>query len=304
MRSTTFMAERHTTQYFEMFCNRGIYHEGWTAVTRHSTPWLFQAELPSFDDDVWELYDTNTDWTQARNLAAEQPEKLAELQNLFMAEARKYNVYPLDDRRVERFNSDLAGRPTLIKGNSQLFFSGMRRLNENVVINVKNKSHAVVAEIEVPEEGRGVMIRRAAPSAVGFCTQRAASRSTATTSLAPARFTVEGETSIPPGTHQVRMEFEYDGGGLAKGGGREAVRGRRPGRPRPRRGHRADALLRRRDAGRRVRQLLGGQRRLHARGEHVHRHGQWVEIDIAEAAEDLDHLISPAERLAVAMARQ
>src|SRR4051812_45594255 len=146
-------AERRRTQYFEMFCNRGIYHEGWAAVTRHSTPWVVNASLPAFEDDTWELYDTTTDWSQARDLAAENPEKLAELQALFLEEARKYNVLPLDDRRVERFNPDIAGRPTLIKGNSQTLFSGMGRLTENVMLNIKNKSHAVTAEIEVPEGG-------------------------------------------------------------------------------------------------------------------------------------------------------
>ena len=109
-------AERHETQYFEMFCNRGIYHEGWTAVTRHSTPWIQGLPLPPFADDTWELYDTNTDWSQAHDLAAEMPDKLDELRALFMEEARKYNVLPLDDRRIERFNSDLAGRPTLVTG--------------------------------------------------------------------------------------------------------------------------------------------------------------------------------------------
>ena len=104
-------AERRETQYFEMFCNRGIYHKGWTAVTRHSTPWVM-APSPPLDDDVWELYAPD-DWTQAHDLAAEQPEKLAELQRLFLIEATKYNVLPLDDRRVERFNPDLAGRPQL-----------------------------------------------------------------------------------------------------------------------------------------------------------------------------------------------
>ena len=104
-------AERHTTQYFEMFVNRGIYHQGWTAVTRHSTPWVVAAQLPAYDDDVWELYGPD-DWTQAQDLAAEQPERLAHLQRLFLIEAGKYNVLPLDDRRVERFNADLAGRPT------------------------------------------------------------------------------------------------------------------------------------------------------------------------------------------------
>ena len=107
-------ADRHETQYFEMFCNRGIYHQGWTAVTSHSVPWVMGA-LPPFADDVWELYDTNTDWSQAHDLAAEMPEKLAELQQLWLEEARKYNVLPLDDRRIERFNAELVGRPVLVK---------------------------------------------------------------------------------------------------------------------------------------------------------------------------------------------
>ena len=105
-------ADRHETQYFEMFVNRGIYHKGWTAVTRHSTPWVV-APLPPIDDDVWELYAPD-DWTQAHDLASEQPERLHELQRLFLIEAVRHNVLPLDDRRVERFNSDLAGRPQLI----------------------------------------------------------------------------------------------------------------------------------------------------------------------------------------------
>ena len=133
-------AERHETQYFEMFCNRGIYHQGWTAVTRHSTPWVIVPELPAFDDDRWELYGPD-DWTQAHDLAKDNPEKLAELQRLFLLEASKYNVFPLDDRRVERFNADLAGRPQLIRGNRQLLFGGMGRLTENSVVNLKNKSH-------------------------------------------------------------------------------------------------------------------------------------------------------------------
>ncbi len=109
--------ERRETQYFECVCNRGIYHKGWTAVTRHSTPWVPGA-LPPIDEDVWELYDTTTDWSQARDLAGEHPEKLEELKRLFLIEAVKYGVLPLDDRRVERFNPDLAGRPTLIRGNT------------------------------------------------------------------------------------------------------------------------------------------------------------------------------------------
>jgi arylsulfatase A-like enzyme len=117
-------AERHQTQYFEMAGNRGIYHQGWTAVTRHSTLWDFGAKPPAFDDDVWELYDTNTDWTQAHDLAKDNRQKLAELQRLFLLEASKYNVFPLDDRRVERFNADLAGRPQLIRATASCCSAG------------------------------------------------------------------------------------------------------------------------------------------------------------------------------------
>src|SRR5512136_203823 len=151
-------AERHETQYFEMFVNRGIYHKGWSAVTRHSTPFMIEPMLP-FDDDVWELYDGSKDWTQARDLAKEMPAKLHELQRLWLIEAAKYNVLPLDDRRHERFNPDLAGRPTLIRGNSQLLFGGMGRLTENCVAVMKNKSFSITAEVEVPAAGaEGVII--------------------------------------------------------------------------------------------------------------------------------------------------
>ena len=144
-----------------MFCNRGIYHEGWTAVTRHGIPWvLVGGEKPAFDDDVWELYDTSTDWTQCRRpRRRSSPEKLAELQQLFLIEATKYNVLPLDDRVAERLNPDIAGRPRLVQGDRQLLFGGMGRLTESSIVNIKNKSHAVTAEIVVPEGGaQGVII--------------------------------------------------------------------------------------------------------------------------------------------------
>src|SRR5207342_1860718 len=117
--------ERHDLQYFEMFGNRGIYHKGWSAVTKHKTPWVMVGgDLPAFDDDTWELYDGTSDYSQARNLAADQPERLADLQRLWLIEAAKYNVLPLDDRGAERLNPEIAGRPTLIHGNSQQFFAG------------------------------------------------------------------------------------------------------------------------------------------------------------------------------------
>ena len=149
-------AETHTVQYFEMFGNRGIYHNGWTAVTKHRTPWTTD-QPPPFDDDVWELYGPD-DWTQANDLAAQNPQKLAEMQRLWLIEAVKYNVVPLDDRSFERINPDIAGRPQLISGNSQLLFPGMR-VSEACVLNLKNKSHTVTANIAVPDAGAtGVIV--------------------------------------------------------------------------------------------------------------------------------------------------
>ena len=298
-------AEQRTTQYFEMFVNRGIYHEGWTAVTRHSTPWVMSPTLPSLEEDVWELYDTNTDWTQARDLAAEQPEKLAELQQLFLEEARKYNVLPLDDRRVERLDAETAGRPTLIKGGSQLLFSGMGRLSESSLVNIKNKSHAVTAEIVVPEGGASGVLVAQGGAFGGWSLYLHDGRPTYCYSFfGVQRFKVAADGQVPEGKHQVRMEFGYDGGGLAKGGG--------------------------------VTLYVDGQSVAEGRVEHTqplifsadetadvgHETGttvsddydlessrftgtiDWVQIDLGEDAEDADHLISPEERLRIAMARQ
>jgi arylsulfatase len=211
--------EQRETQYFETACNRGIYHKGWTAVTRHSVPWDFGAELPALDDDVWELYDTNTDWCQAHDLAAENPGKLAELQRLWLIEAVKYNVLPLDDRRIERFNSDLAGRPLLVKGNTQLLYGGMRRLSENSMLNLKNKSHSVTAEVEVPDGGaNGVLVAQGGAFGGWSFYLHDGKPKYCHNLAALMRFYVEGSSTVPAGQHQVRMEFAYDGGGLAKGG--------------------------------------------------------------------------------------
>jgi arylsulfatase len=298
-------AERRETQYFEMFCNRGIYDKGWTAVTRHSIPWVLVADMPPFADDTWELYDTNTDWSQAHDLAAEMPEKLEELKALFMEEARKYNVLPLDDRRSERFNSDLAGRPTLIKGNSQLFFGGMGRLTENVVINIKNKSHSVTAEVQVPEGGaEGVIVAQGGAFAGWSLYVKDGRPKYCYNLLGLQRFHVEGDAEIPPGTHQVRMEFTYDGGGLGKGGtvslyvdGAKTGEGRVEGTvPMI---FSADETC---DFGSDTASPVSDD--YTSEGSHFTGTVEWVQLDIAEAAEDLDHLITPEERLKIAMTRQ
>jgi arylsulfatase len=213
-------AERHETQYFEMFGNRGIYHKGWTAVTKHATPWILVGrKLIPFDDDVWELYDTTKDWSQADDLSAKMPEKLHELQRLWLMEAARRNVLPLDDDPAHRFNADTAGRPVLITRSSQVLFAGMGRLSENCVVNVKNKSHSVTAEIVAPESGaEGVIVAQGA-NIGGWSLYAKQGRLKYCYNLGGVeRFYIEGSTAIPAGEHQVRMEFQYAGGGLGKGG--------------------------------------------------------------------------------------
>jgi len=213
-------AERRETQYFEMFGNRGIYHKGWTAVTRHRTPWIVTGKTPPFDDDVWELYDTNQDWTQAHDLSKQMPEKLHELQRLWIIEATRNNVLPMDDRAAERANSDLAGRSVLVRGTSQILARGMGGLNENALINIKNKSHSITAKVIVPE-GRpceGVILSQGG-FAAGWIFYVKDRRLTYCYNFgALEKYVISSTGPLSSGEHQVRMEFAYDGDGLAKGG--------------------------------------------------------------------------------------
>jgi arylsulfatase A-like enzyme len=212
--------ERHDLQYFEMFANRGIYHKGWSAVTKHRTPWVMVGgDLPPFDDDAWELYDGGNDFSQARDLATERPEMLAKLQRLWLIEATKYNVLPLDDRGAERLEPSLAGRPTLIHGTSQLFFPGMGRLSENSVVSIKNKSFSVTADVEVSEgDANGVIIAQGGRFGGWALYANDGYAKFVYNVLGIRQFSVEAESPIPIGSHQLRMEFAYDGGGLGKGG--------------------------------------------------------------------------------------
>jgi arylsulfatase len=209
--------ERHDTQYFEMVCNRGIYHKGWTAVTKHRAPWE-PPPAPSLDKDVWELYAPH-DWTQAHDLAAENPEKLNELQRLWLMEAARFNVLPLDDRFVERINPELAGRPQLAQGTSQFLFAGMGRLNEGVVISIKNRSHSVTAEIIVPPSGgEGVIAAQGGRFGGWSLYMRDQRLKYIYNFFGVEHFFIEAAEPVPEGVHQIRMEFDYDGSGAGKGG--------------------------------------------------------------------------------------
>jgi arylsulfatase len=286
-----------------MFCNRGIYHKGWTAVTRHGVPWTGAYER-TFDEDVWELYDTNTDWTQSKDLAKENPQKLAEMQRMFLIEATKYGVLPLDDRSFERFNADLAGRPQLIKGKTQMLFGGMSRLPEHAVLQMHNKSYSVTAEIEVPQSGaKGVIVSLGAGIGGWSLYAIDGKLKHCYNFFGIQNYFAEGKQVIPAGKHQVRMEFAYEGGGLAKGGIVSLyVDGKKDGEGR------VDMTVPMlfgtdtcdvgRDAGSPVSPDYS------SKDSEFSGTVNWVQIDIDEKAEDLDHLITPEERFKVAMARQ
>jgi arylsulfatase len=299
-------AERHETQYFEMFCNRGIYHKGWTAVTRHGTvPWIMLGQQPSLDEDVWELYDTNKDWSQAKNLAAQMPEKLAELKRLFELEAGKYNVFPLDDRKGERANPDLAGRPVVVHGNTQLLFPGMRRVQENTVINTKNKSHSVTAELEVPEDGaKGVIVAQGGAMGGWSLYAHEGKLKYHYNFMAVKQFAVTGASAIPSGNHQARMEFAYDGGGLGKGATVTLfIDGKKVGEGRV---ERSIAFVFALDETLEVGCDLGEpvSEDYAACDNTFNGKVKWVQIDIDAAAKDVDHMIGAEERFKIAMTRQ
>jgi arylsulfatase A-like enzyme len=212
--------ERRETQYFEMLGNRGIYHKGWTAVTRHRTPWVLTGKTPPFDDDVWELYDTTKDWTQAHDLAKQMPDKLHELQRLWIIEATRNGVLPMDDRGAERFNSDLAGRPVLVRGPSQVLAKGMGGLNEGTLINVKNKTHTITAQLIVPEGKpcEGVILSQGG-FAGGWILYVNGGHLTYCYNFAGLeKYVISSTQPLSSGEHQVRMHFAYDGGGLGRGG--------------------------------------------------------------------------------------
>ena len=298
--------ERHETQYFEMFCNRGIYHKGWSAVTKHRTPWEMSGTvMPAFDDDVWELYDGSTDWTQSTDLSKQHPDKLHELQRLWLIEAVKYNVLPLDDRQAERFVPDIAGRPTLIKGNTQLLLGGMGRLTENSVVDIKNKSFAVTSELEIPVGGaEGVIIAQGGRFGGWSLYARDGRAKFCYNVLGIQSYTVDATAAIPAGTTQVRMEFDYDGGGMGKGGtvtlyydGTEVGTGRvEQTQPVV---FSADETT---DIGRETGTTVSADYTAHT--SVFNGAVNWVQIDLGEDAADADHYISAEERFRVAMARQ
>jgi arylsulfatase len=206
------------TQYFEMFGNRAVYDDGWIATCRHGRlPWE-NAGSYDFDKDVWQLYNLDDDFSEFNDQAAKNPAKLKELQDLFWIEATKYNVLPLDDRFIER--ADPAMRPSLIEGRTKFtYFPGVRRVPESSSPNVKNKSHTISVDVEVPKEGADGVLVAAGGNVGGYALFVKDGVPTYEYNyFTVERFKIAGKDKLTPGKHTVRFEFKYDGGGVGKGG--------------------------------------------------------------------------------------
>jgi len=209
---------RHATQYFEILGNRAIYHDGWLAGTVHRAAWELKVRRP-LEDDIWELYDTRSDFSLANDLAAKNPAKLKEMQDLFTQEAIKYSVLPLDDRLTERFVAALVGRPDLMAGrNSLTVYQGMKGMSENVFINLKNKSHTITAEVEIPKKGANGVLLAQAGRFGGWSLYLKGGKPMYTYNwLGLQRYTVAAKEAVPAGKATIHFDFAYDGG-MGKGG--------------------------------------------------------------------------------------
>lgn len=204
--------DHRTTQYFEMFGNRGIYHEGWVACTRHSIPWDMAAKNPAIKDDVWELYNVDEDFSEANNLAAKNPEKLKELQAIFDKEAIRNHVFPIDDRRAERFNPAIAGRPDLLNGRKTLtVYPGMTGMMENAFINVKGVHHTITAEVELADDKTsGVILAQAGYFGGWTLYMKDGKPHHEYNWFALERTNIGGDTALAAGKHTISYEFIPD----------------------------------------------------------------------------------------------
>jgi arylsulfatase len=211
--------DRHKTQYFEIFGNRGIYHDGWLAHTVHRAAWEYQPRSPLLEDK-WELYHVEKDFSSANDLAAKNPEKLKELQALFLKEAIANQALPLDDRVVERTNAELVGRPDLMGGRTALtVYDGMLGMTENVFINIKNRSHTITAEVEIPKGGaQGVILAQAGRFGGWSLYLKDGKPTYAYNFLGLESTKVAATEALPAGNATIRFEFDYNGPGLGKGG--------------------------------------------------------------------------------------
>lgn len=212
-------AERHLVQYFEMFGNRALYNNGWYARTIHRAPWEVDS-LPPLEDDVWDLYNTHEDFSLTNNLASKYPEKLEYMKSLFMWQAQKYHVLPIDDRVIVRMNAEVAGRPDIMAGRTSLsLYEGMEGMMENTFINIKNKSFSITADLNIPKKAVTGTILCQGGRFGGWSLYTKDGKPAFTYNfLGLDRYVIASDEKLSEGKVTVKLDFIYDGGGAGKGG--------------------------------------------------------------------------------------
>ena len=211
-------AEQHKVQYFEMFGNRGIYEDGWYARTIHRAAWEMKVRAP-LAEDKWELYNTSEDFSLANDLAGQNPDKLKEMQGLFLKEAGKYHVLPLDDRLLERTNAELMGRPTVMGNrNTVTYGEGMKGMGVDIFIDLRNKSYTISAEVTIDANGNGVIVCQGGRfGGLSFYLKNGKPAFTYNY-LGMQSTQIIAATALKPGNYKLVYDFKYDGGGMGKGG--------------------------------------------------------------------------------------
>jgi arylsulfatase len=212
------VASTRKTQYFEMIANRGIYHDGWYAnTTPPHGPWILNAPLPAPKDYKWELYNLSEDYSQANDLAGKMPNKLKEMQKLFVQEAAKYNVLPLDN---DTFARSLAPRPSATAGKTVFTYSGVNPgINSSNAPNILGRSYTMTAEVNVPQGGGDVMLATMGGRWGGWGLYLLKGKPVFHYNmLILAQYHWEGSDALTPGKHTIGFDYTYDGPGIAKGG--------------------------------------------------------------------------------------
>jgi len=209
--------EQHKIQYFEMFGNRAIYQDGWYARTIHRPAWL-QKPLNSLQDDKWELYNTIDDFSLTTDLAAQNPDKLKAMQDLFMAEAEKYHVLPIDDRLLERTNAELMGRPTVMgKRNSVTYGEGMKGMGVDIFIDLRGYSYSITSELAVDAMGNGVIVCQGGRFGGLSLYLKEGKPAFSYNYLGLESTQIIANQPLKPGNYKLVYDFKSDGG-LGKGG--------------------------------------------------------------------------------------
>lgn len=210
--------DRHRTQYFEIAANRAIYYDGWLARVVHRVPWESKP-MRTLQEDVWELYNTKEDFSLTNDLAAKMPDRLFYMQDLFEREAIANNVYPIDDRIYERFNAAIAGRPDLMNGRTSLTLSdGMGGILENTFINEKNTSKTIVANVELKGKDRGVILTQGGKFGGWALYMDNGKPAYVYNYFGLESYTIASDKAITKDKAEIKLQFDYDGGGNGKGG--------------------------------------------------------------------------------------